>query len=173
VDVRRAAAEALPFPAGRFDAALAQLVVHFMTDPVAGLAEMARVTRRGGVAAACVWDYAGDRGPLGPFWRVAREVDPDVHDESDLAGTRAGHLEELFESAGFREVEGTALAVTRDYAGFDEWWEPFTRGVGPAGAYLATLDAERQAELHARCRASLPDGAFVLTAHAWAARGVA
>jgi hypothetical protein len=134
---------------------------------------MARVTRRGGVAAACVWDYAGDRGPLGPFWRVAREVDPDVHDESDLAGTRAGHLEELFESAGFREVEGTALAVTRDYAGFDEWWEPFTRGVGPAGAYLATLDAERQAELHARCRASLPDGAFVLTAHAWAARGVA
>src|SRR5262252_4185742 len=67
VDIRQSAAERLPFPAVAFDAALAQLVVHFMADPVTGLREMGRVTRRGGVVGACVWDHAGDRGPLTPF----------------------------------------------------------------------------------------------------------
>src|SRR4029079_17763976 len=71
VDVRQATAGALPFRARALDAPLAQLVVHFMTDPVAGIHEMARVTRRGGVVAACVWDFGGDRGPLGPFWEAA------------------------------------------------------------------------------------------------------
>ena len=78
VDVRLAPAEELPFADRVFDAALAQLVVHFMSDPLAGLAEMARVTRRGGVVAACVWDHAGGKGPLGLFWDAARELDPDV-----------------------------------------------------------------------------------------------
>ena len=74
VDVRVAAAEALPFPDNHFDAALAQLVVHFMSDPVTGLSEMARVVRPGGVIAACVWDQAGDSGPLSPFYRALREL---------------------------------------------------------------------------------------------------
>src|SRR3990170_4770350 len=87
-DVLRAPAEHLPFPDRAFDVALAQLVVHFMSDPVAGLAEMARVTRRGGVVAACVWDHGGDQGPLHLFWQAAREIDPDVDDESRLAGAR-------------------------------------------------------------------------------------
>ena len=70
VEVVQASAESLPFPDSGFDATLAQLVVHFMTDPLAGISEMARVTRAGGVVAACVWDYAGDRSPLSPL--VAR-----------------------------------------------------------------------------------------------------
>jgi len=65
VDVRLAAAERLPFPDDAFDAALAQLVVHFMTSPIEGLSEMARVTRSGGAVAACVWDHGGGEGPLG------------------------------------------------------------------------------------------------------------
>lgn len=173
VDVRQATAEHLPFSDGVFDAALAQLVVHFMADPVAGLSEMARVTRPGGVAAACVWDYAGGRGPLGPFWLAARELDAGVEDESRLAGTRAGHLAELFEAAGLREVEETALTVSRDHASFEQWWEPFMRGVGPAGGYVSGLDAQQQVELRERCRAMLPGGPFTVTARAWAARGVA
>src|SRR3954452_24335627 len=92
VDVRRAAAEELPFADGEFDAAIAQLVVHFMRDPVAGLREMARVTRPGGVVAACVWDHAGGRTPIAAFWRGARELDPAARDESALAGAREGHL---------------------------------------------------------------------------------
>jgi SAM-dependent methyltransferase len=156
VDVRQSAAEHLPFPDGTFDAALAQLVVHFMVDPVAGLAEMARVTRSGGVAAACVWDYAGGNGPLGPFWLAAREVDAGVEDESRLAGTRAGHLAQLFETAGLRDVEQTSLSVSCDHADFDAWWEPFTRGAGPAGSYVSRLDARQQVELRERCRSMLP-----------------
>src|SRR5438128_355751 len=77
VDVRTASAERLPFEDRAFDAALAQLVVHFMTDPVAGLTEMPRVTRRDGVVAACVWDHGGSRGPLSLFWQAARELEPD------------------------------------------------------------------------------------------------
>jgi SAM-dependent methyltransferase len=173
VDVQRASAERLPFPDGVFDATLAQLVVHFMADPVAGLAEMARVTRRGGVVAACVWDHGGNHGPLRAFWTAAREIDPEADDESDLAGTREGHLAELLAAAGLRRVEATSLPVSRDHPSFEEWWEPFTHGVGPAGSFVAGLDPERRVELRERCRAMLGPAPFVVAATAWAARGVA
>ena len=100
VDVRLSPAEQLPFPDGAFDAAMAQLVVHFMADPVTGLREMGRVTRPGGLVAACVWDHAGGRGPLTAFWSAVRELDPAAPDESGLAGVREGHLAELFAQAG-------------------------------------------------------------------------
>jgi ubiquinone/menaquinone biosynthesis C-methylase UbiE len=173
VDVRRASAERLPFPDGAFDAALAQLVVHFMSDPIAGLAEMARVIRRDGVVAACVWDHAGGHGPLSVFWQAARELDPGVRDESHLAGAREGHLAELFEQAGLRQIEQTTVSSSLEHATFEAWWEPFTGGVGPAGAHVASLDADRQAELRERCRGLLPVGPFTLTPRAWAARGLA
>ena len=173
VDVRRACAEDLPFADDAFDVALAQLVVHFMADPVAGLREMARVTRPGGVIAACVWDHAGERGPLSPFWRAVHEVDPDARDESDLAGAREGHLAELFGAAGLADHEETVLEVRVEHASFEDWWEPFTFGVGPAGAYVSQLDDTRRAELREAARAKLPPAPFVVSARAWAARGFA
>ena len=171
VRVERAAAEELPFRDDEFDAALAQLVVHFMADPVAGLREMARVTRSGGVVAACVWDHAGGGGPLSVFWQAAHEVDPDVLDESRLAGAREGHLAELFATAGLRELEERTLSVERAHETFDEWWEPFTLGVGPAGAFVARFDAAGQHRLRELCRGLLPTPPFVVTASAWAVRG--
>ena len=96
VEVLQAAAEALPFPDGTFDVAAAQLVVHFMPEPVTGLRELARVLRPGGTVAACVWDHAGGQGPLSVFWTAARRLDPDVDDESRLPGTAAGQLGALF-----------------------------------------------------------------------------
>jgi SAM-dependent methyltransferase len=173
VSVRRAAAEQLPFEDQAFDAALAQLVVHFMADPVVGLREMARVTRQHGVVAACVWDHAGGQGPLSPFWEAARELDPDIEDESQLAGAREGHLAQLFETAGLHEIEEGVLSVDVEHPSFEEWWEPFTLGVGPAGGFAAGLEAERQAELRELCRERLPVAPFVLTAWTWAARGLA
>jgi SAM-dependent methyltransferase len=172
IEVRQGNAEALPFSDGAFDAALAQLVVHFMSDPVAGLAEMARVTRPDGVVAACVWDHAGGHGPLGVFWTAARDLDPHVEDESLLAGTRQGHLTELLTAAGLRRIEETALSVAVEHPSFEEWWEPFTLGVGPAGAYVVGLSEEGRAALRERCRRALPEAPFVLVARAWAARGV-
>jgi SAM-dependent methyltransferase len=171
VDVQQAAAEELPFADDAFGAALAQLVVHFMAAPVAGLSEMARVTSAGGVVAACVWDHAGGRGPLSVFWDAARELDPDVHDESRLAGARQGHLVELFEAAGLRDVEEGDLSVDVQHPSFEEWWEPFTFGVGPAGGLVARLDPDRRAQLRERCRERLASAPFVVSAHAWAARG--
>jgi len=172
VSVRRAAAEQLPFGDQAFDAALAQLVVHFMEHPVVGLREMARVTRKHGVVAACVWDYAGGQGPISLFWEAARELDPDVEDESQLAGAREGHLAQLLQAAGLHEVEESALSVSLEHPSFEDWWEPFTLGVGPAGGYAAGLDAKRQAQLRELCREMLPAAPFVLTARAWAARGL-
>ena len=172
VDVSRASAEHLPLPDGSFDTALAQLVVHFMADPIAGLTEMSRVTRRDGVVAACVWDHAGGQGPLGLFWSVAHELDPDVEDESRLAGAREGHLAELFEAAGLREIEATSLSADLEHATFEDWWEPFTGGVGPAGVYVGRLDAQGQAALRERCRDRIAAEPFVITARAWAARGL-
>jgi SAM-dependent methyltransferase len=173
VDVRQGSAEALPFADASFDVALTQLVVHFMADPVAGLTEMRRVTRPGGVVTASVWDHAGGQGPLGLFWRVARSLDPGVRDESALAGAREGHLAVLFDEAGLRSIKSSSLVADLEHPSFESWWEPFTRGVGPAGAYVATLTPEAQLVLRERCRAELGDGPFVIPARAWAARGMA
>ncbi|MGH3193976.1 MAG: class I SAM-dependent methyltransferase [Streptosporangiaceae bacterium] len=166
-DVRLGAAEELPFGDGAFDVALAQLVVHFMADPVAGLREMARVTRPGGTVAASVWDHAGGRSPLTPFWEIARELDPAADDGSWRAGGREGELAKLFTQAGLAVADEAALTVTVRNATFEDWWDPFTLGVSPAGAYIASLPDERRAGLreHARRRLSPP---IEVSATAWA-----
>jgi SAM-dependent methyltransferase len=171
VDVRLASAEDLPFADDTFDVTFAQLVVHFMNDPVAGLAEMARVTRADGVVAASVWDFAGERAPISAFWRAARDLDPEVEGESGLAGARSGHLFELFQAAGLGHVEEVALPAPAVYSSLDDWWEPFTLGVGPAGSYARTLPEADLSALREGSRRLLPEAPFTLTAYAWAARG--
>lgn len=172
VDVRAGEAETLPWADDVFDHALAQLVVHFMRDAVAGLREMGRVTVAGGVVTACVWDHAGGKGPLGTFWSAVRELDPAAPDESSLAGAREGHLVELLRAAGLSEVEGTALSVRVDHPSFDEWWEPYPLGVGPAGSYTAALAPPGRERLRDALHERLGDGPFAVEATAWAACGV-
>ena len=172
VDVRRATAEALPFADRAFDAALAQLVVHFMTDPVAGLREMARVTRPDGVVAACVWDHAGERTPISLFWRATRDLGLAAQDESALAGAREGHLVELFKASGLRQVEEAVLVARVEYSSFDGWWEPITLGVGPAGARYMASSPDERARLRKRCQGLLPPTSFELASFAWAVRGM-
>ena len=167
VDVREASAEGLPFDDDAFDAALAQLVVHFMADPVAGLREMGRVTRPGGNVAASVWDNAGSSGPLQVFWRAAREVDPSARDEGHLPGSREGHLAELAEAAGLRVRRSTSLTVSVHFSSFEEWWTPYLLGVGPGGSYVAGLDPEQRARVEDSCRRRFPDGEFDHGGTAW------
>jgi SAM-dependent methyltransferase len=173
VTMRQASAERIPFNDAMFDAALAQLVVHFMADPVAGLCEMARVTRSGGTIAACVWDHAGGKGPLSTFWSAARQLDPDANTESGLAGARQGHLAQLFVDAGLHVVDDSAISITVHHPSFDDWWEPYTFGVGPAGIYVNSLDDEGRGRLCGLCRDLLPPAPFELTAQVWAVRAVA
>jgi SAM-dependent methyltransferase len=162
-----AEAEHLPFADRAFDASLAQLVVHFMTDPVSGLMEMARVTRIGGEVAVNVWDHGGAAGPLATFWRAVRDLDPDAPDESALPGVRAGDLADLCRKAGLAVKQDTSLTVTVRHDDFEEWWAPFLLGVGPAGAYVVGLEADRQVELRERCRELQPRGSFTVDARAW------
>jgi ubiquinone/menaquinone biosynthesis C-methylase UbiE len=177
VDARLASAESLPFTDDSFDAAVAQLVVNFMSDPDAGVAEMRRVTRPGGFVAASVWDYPGEMTLLRVFWEAAAELDADrvrdVDERTRMRFGRQGELEELWRRVGLEDVEGGEITVAGDYESFDDLWEPFTRGVGPAGRYAAQLDPERQAALKEefRRRLSVPDGAFQLSARAWFAIG--
>ena len=169
VDVREGTAEQLPYEPAAFDAALAQLVVHFMTDPVASIRQMARVTRRDGVVAACVWD--GPTGALAPFWDAVHVIDPDAQDEALLSGAHRGHLTDLFLAAGLRNVEECGIAVDVVHPTFDEWWEPYTYGVGPAGDHVGRLDDDGRARLASVARERLGHGPFTVTATAWAARG--
>jgi ubiquinone/menaquinone biosynthesis C-methylase UbiE len=171
VDVQLAGAEDMPFTDDAFDAALAQLVVQFMNDPVRGITEMARVTKPGGVVAACVWDYDTGRSPLSTIWAAAIEADPSVVGEGDRVGVKQGELASVFEQAGLDAVEESEVAVTVEHESFEAWWEPMTFGVGPAGAWLARQTPEVQERVRDRCRERYPDAPGIRTAVAWAARG--
>src|SRR3954470_10252865 len=127
VDVRLGTAEELPYADGSYEVAFAQLVVHFMKDPVRGLSEMARVAR-GGLVVACVWDHGGGRGPLSPFWDAVTEVDPDEHRERSSAGSTEGDLTRLFAEAGLVDVTEGTLSVSIRLESFDDWWAPFEEG---------------------------------------------
>jgi SAM-dependent methyltransferase len=170
VTVLHAAAENLPLEDDSFDTAIAQLVVHFMKDPARGLSEMRRVTAPGGVVAANVWDHGGGRGPLSAYWDAVRDLDPSNAGEGQLAGATQGDLTRLFEQAGLTDVEEESLTVTVEHATFEEWWEPYTLGVGPAGSYVAGLDPGAREKLRERCRERLPDPPIVISASAWSAR---
>jgi SAM-dependent methyltransferase len=170
-DLKRAAAEALPWADDSFDAALAQLVVHFMSDPDAGAAEMTRVTRAGGVVAACTWDFSGGMKLLGTYWESAKALDPGA--ESESSAFDDGRLDALWRQAGLGNVEVDALAVSSRYEDFDELWDTFLLGVGPAGQHLVSQPPERQSAIRAEyfSRLSEPAGPFELDARAWAVRG--
>lgn len=170
LDVQAGSADRLPYADDLFEHTLAQLVVHFMPDPMAGLREMARVTRPGGTVSACVWNLAGDDNPLALFWQAARELDPQVDDESGVMGAREGELARLFERAGLSGVEGSALSFSVRHTSFEEWWTPYTLGVGPAGAYVSSLDDLGRTRLRERCRELVPPAPFDLEVTAWAAR---
>ncbi len=171
VDVQPGVAEELPHADATFDASLAQLVVHFMTDPVAGLREMARVTRPGGTVAACVWDFVSGGSPIAPFWDVVHAIDPDAAGESGLPGAHEGHLIELITAAGLEDVEGSMISVDVVHPTFEDWWEPYTFGVGPAGDYVRSLSASRLEELVAACRDRFREAPFTIHAAAWSVTG--
>ncbi len=172
-DVRVAGAEELPFRDGEFDLAVAQLVLHFVSDGPAAVGELRRVTRRGGRLAATVWDQDGGMTMLRTFWDAAVALDPSAPDERELPHVRKGELAELWRAAGLADVEEGVLHVEAAYDDFDDFWRAFLGGVGPAGAYLVSLEEERRAVLRDEVRRRLgdPTGPFSLGAAAWYAVG--
>lgn len=173
--VQRAPAEYLPFDDDAFDAAAAQLVFHFVSDPDRAVAEMARVVRPSGMIGAAVWDLAGDMQMLRAFWDAALTCDPQAPDEARvLRFGGPGELAGLFRSGGLIDVEETTATVTGGYQDFDELWATFLLGIGPAGAYAVSrspVDQDRLRSTFSR-RLGNPAGAFELSAVARFARGV-
>ena len=177
VDVRVAAAEALPFESATFDHALAQLVVNFMADAHKGVGEMRRVTRPGGRVSAAVWDYREGMILLRAFWDAVVATDPNGADADEGRAMRFATPEELrslWQEVGLTDVQVSEAHVSAGYESFEDLWGPLESGVGPAGAYVKSLAAERREPLKDRFRLRLgvDDGPFRLIARAWLVTGV-
>jgi ubiquinone/menaquinone biosynthesis C-methylase UbiE len=171
-DIRIGAAEEMPWADDEFDAALSCLVLAHVADAVAVVGEMARVTRPGGMVASCMWDFEeGGMTMLRMFWSAVREVSPGLEKTENRPGTERGGIASLFEGAGLADIADGELTVSADYTGFDDFWIPFTHGVGPSGQALEALGEDGRATVRETCRSALPDGPFTLEARAWFARG--
>jgi SAM-dependent methyltransferase len=171
-------AQALPARDRDFDLAVSGLVLNLVPEPGLMLSEMARVVRPGGTVAVYVWDYAVGMELLRRFWEVAVALDP----AADRVDQRVCFpicnrpaLTDLFESVGFRGVETHAIDVPTAFRDFADYWESFERGEGRAPEYVRSLGAPRREHLREDLRRRLPaaaDGSIVLTARAWAVRGL-
>lgn len=170
-------ARALPVASGSYDVVVSGLLLNFVPEPDRAAGEMARVVRPGGVVAAYVWDYADRMELMRYFWDAAVALDPAARDRDEGRRFPLCHpaaLTALFRTAGLRDVETRAIDVPTVFRDFDDYWEPFLGGQGPAPGYAMALDERRRAALRDRIRARLPrhpDGSIHLIARAWAARG--
>lgn len=167
VAVRLGRAESIPFPDDHADHAMAQLVLHFVSEPDAAALEMARVVRPGGRVSACVWDFDEGMEMLRAFWNAALSLDADAPDEArTLRFGRAGEIADLFEAAGLTRVIESNLRVSSTYDSFAELWNGFLAGVGPAGSYCIGLDENRRGRLRSALFDGLgsPAGRFTLGA---------
>lgn len=174
VVVRQGRAEEIPFETASADHAMAQLVLHFVSEPEAAAREMARVARAGGRVAACVWDFDNGMEMLRAFWDAALSIDPEAPDEARvLRFGRPGEIAELFESTQLDHIEESTLRVASTYSSFDELWIGFLAGVGPAGSYCVSLSEPERDRLRGELftRLGSPSGSFTLGAVARCAVG--
>lgn len=167
-------AQALRFGDASFDQTIALLVMNFIPDHDKALAEMRRVTRAGGGVGACVWDYGDGMESLRIFWDEAVALEPAAapKHERNMKLSQPGQLGELWRKAGLRDVREDALTIEQAFASFDDYWRPFLAGVGPGGAYVASLAEAHRGQLQARLRERLGDGPIGLKARAWCVRGM-
>jgi SAM-dependent methyltransferase len=177
VDLREGSAAAIPLPDRTCDVVVSGLVLNFTPDPRAALAEMKRVATPEATIAAYVWDYAGKMELMRYFWDAAGVLDAQAQalDEGvRFPLCRPEALEALFGAAALARIEVQAIDIATPFADFDDYWQPFLGGQGPAPAYAMALAADARERLRERLRQSLPtapDGSIALTARAWAVRG--
>ena len=171
-------AQALQIPDASFDRVLSLFVMNFIPDRAKALRQMIRVTRPDGVIAAAVWDYDDGMQMLRVFWDEAVALDPAVatRDERNMPLCKPGELAALWREHGLAQVEEQPITIRMSFSSFDDYWEPFLGGQGPAGSYVASLSATRRDALRSRIRQRLVgDGAdrpIALEARAWAVKGV-
>ncbi|HEX3126395.1 MAG TPA: methyltransferase domain-containing protein [Thermoanaerobaculia bacterium] len=166
----------IPLSDSSVDVVVSGLALNFVPDQRAALAEMSRVTIQGGTIAAYVWDYAGKMELMRYFWDAAVKLDPQAAslDEGPrFPLCRPEALEQLFMDAGLERVEVAAIDIQTPFKSFEEYWQPFLGGQGPAPAYTMSLDEAGRARLRDCLRERIPteaDGSISLTARALAVR---
>jgi SAM-dependent methyltransferase len=175
--LHQGSATQIPLGDASVDVVVSGLVLNFVPDPRAGLAEMARVTGKGGRIAGYVWDYAGKMELMRHFWDAAVALDPAAAKLDEGPRFPLCHpdaLEKLFAGAGLKDVAVAPIDIPTPFTSFDDYWQPFLGGQGPAPAYAMSLDEPARARLRERIRERMPtkaDGAISLIARAWAVRG--
>jgi SAM-dependent methyltransferase len=174
--LHQGSATAIPLDDASADVVVSGLVLNFVPDQRAALHEMARVSAKGGTIAAYVWDYAGKMELMRYFWDAAVELDRDAAKLDEgvrFPLCRPEALGKLFASVGLEGVEVKPIDIPTSFADFDDYWQPFLGGQGPAPAYAMSLDETARARLRDRIRERVPtkaDGSISLIARAWATR---
>jgi len=158
-------AQQLPFPDASFDATLSLLAFNFIPDPKRALAEACRITKPGGPISTAVWDYGDGMRMLRMFWDAAKA---DSLDEKHMPLCRAGELADLWRRGGLENVREEPLDITMQFQSFEDYWDPFLLGQGPAGRYAASLDAHQLQTLRSELERTL---SLTLPARAWSVRG--
>lgn len=173
-ELRVGSANSIPLEDGAVDVVVSGLVLNFVADVPAALAEMARVTVAGGTIGAYVWDYAGKMELMRCFWDAAVELDPQAAAMDEGVRFPMCHPQALvaqFTSAALVKPAVTAIDIPTRFASFDDYWLPFLGGQGPAPAYAMSLNEVARHRLKERIRSRAPlsaEGALTLTARAWA-----
>ncbi|MEV0174739.1 class I SAM-dependent methyltransferase [Streptomyces sp. NPDC050803] len=171
-------ATALPVGDGACDAAVSGLTLNFLPEPAAGVAEMTRAVRTGGLVAAYVWDYAEGMGLLCHFWDAATAADPaaaELDEGRRFPLCRPDPLHALWSEAGLHDVRVTPVVVPTVFTDLSDLWSPFLEGQGPAPGYVASLTPDARNRLREALGAAVPkepDGSIALTARAWTVSGV-
>lgn len=171
-------AQALPVDSDTFDVAVSGLVLNFVPEPKQMVAEMMRAVRDGGTAALYLWDYAGNMQMMRHFWNAAAALDPvarDLDEGRRFPITNPSLLHDLFENGGFSQVQVRPIDILAQFKDFDDFWNPFLGGQGPAAGYAMSLSEQKRARLRERIYNSLPfalDGTISLIMRAWAVKGV-
>jgi ubiquinone/menaquinone biosynthesis C-methylase UbiE len=179
INIQQGDACSLQFADSQFDRALSMLVLHFVPDSDRAVAEMRRVVRPGGVAAATVWDNYGGQPGIRMFWDTLAAIEPQADTRRSAflirPTNRAHELASAFSRAGFADVTETELSIRMEFANFDDYWIPLMAGQGTQAAYLESLPGEiRQRIVNAVRNAYLsgqPDGPRSFVSVAWAVRG--
>ena len=170
-------AQALPVESEAFDVAVSGLVLNFVPQPNQMITEMRRAVRKNGMVAVYVWDYAGKMQFMRHFWNAAIALDPSIADHDE--GKRfpicdPDALSNLFREAGLIHSETRPIDISTDFKDFDDYWDPFLGGQGPAAGYAMSLSEERRSQLRERIYNSLPfamDGSIPMVARVWAIKG--
>jgi SAM-dependent methyltransferase len=169
----------LPLADHRFHAVVSGLALNFTADPGRAAAELARVATSGGVVAGYVWDYGEGMAMLRYFWDAVAALDPaaaELDEGHRFPMCRPQPLGELWAAAGLDRVVVEAIDVPTVFTDFDDYWEPFLGGQGPAPGYVRSLTDQHRDALRDLLRARLPtdpNGAVPLSARAWVVRGTA